>query len=128
LLSATAHSNIAAPMTPAIRLVLLAAALVPYAALAGFDAWMHERDRRVPRLEQVLHGAAALTFLAFLFGVFRHHTLLALVSLCLFAAVSAWDELGFHGGLAARERRVHFAAYGALGLFVAVWALTSAAP
>ncbi len=112
-------------MTAATRLVLLAAALVPYAALAGFDAWMHEKARRVPRLEQVLHAVAALTFLGFVIGVFRDIRLLALASLCVFAAVSAWDEFGFHAGLAERERRVHFAAYGALGLFVAVWVWTA---
>lgn len=112
-------------MTAATRLVLLAAALVPYAALAAVDAWMHERHRQVPRLEQALHAVAALTFLGFLVGVFRDIRTLALASLCAFAVVSAWDEFGFHAGLAARERRVHFAAYGALGLFVAAWALTA---
>jgi len=32
-----------------------------------------------------------------------------------------WDEVGFHRHLDARERRVHFAAYAALGLFLCVW-------
>jgi hypothetical protein len=38
-----------------------------------------------------------------------------------FAVCAAWDELGFHRLLAARERRIHFAAYSALALFVCAW-------
>jgi len=115
-----------ARMTSATRTLLFGAALAPYLALAGFDAWMHERARRVPRLEQGLHYTAAALLLAFLVAVFRDAGGAALVLLAVFAAVTAWDELGFHGPLAVRERRVHFAAYAALGLFVGAWRLLDA--
>jgi hypothetical protein len=35
--------------------------------------------------------------------------------------LAALDEGGFHRDLARRERRVHFASYAALGVFVLVW-------
>ena len=104
-------------------MLLLCAALAPYVALVGIDAWMHERARRVPRLEQVLHYGAALLFLGFVIAVFRDSTRLALGLFAAFALIAAWDELGFHGHLDARERRVHFVSYAALGLFVGAWRL-----
>jgi hypothetical protein len=108
-------------------MLLLGAALVPYVALVGVDTWMHERARRVPRLEQVLHYGAGTLFLAFVIAVFRDATGFALVLLPLFVAVAAWDELGFHRMLDARERRVHFVSYAALALFVGAWRLIGSA-
>jgi len=35
-----------------MRALWLALALVPYAALAGFDAWLHEKSRQVPLVEK----------------------------------------------------------------------------
>jgi len=110
-------------MTTATRMLLLGAALTPYVALAGIDAWMHERARRVPRLEQVLHYAAGLLFVGFVVAVFRDASRLALALFVSFAVIAAWDELGFHRSLEARERRVHFVAYAALALFVGAWRL-----
>jgi hypothetical protein len=108
-------------MNAATRMALLAAALVPYAALAGVDAWMHERERRVPRLEQVLHAVAALLFVGFIVAVFKAATNTALVLFAAFAVCAACDEFGFHRQLAARERWIHFAAYSALVVFVGAW-------
>ena len=108
-------------MNSATRLALLSAALAPYVAVISVDAWMHERARRVPRLEQVFHAAAAVLFLGFVIGVFRGATTLALTLLALFAVCTACDELGFHRHLAARERWLHFSAYAALAVFLGVW-------
>jgi hypothetical protein len=107
----------------ATRMLLLGAALAPYITLVSVDAWMHERARRVPRLEQILHYAAALLFLGFVIAVFRESSPLALALLAAFALVAAWDELGFHRLLDARERRIHFVSYAALALFVGAWRL-----
>jgi hypothetical protein len=104
------------------RLALLAAALAPYLALVGVDAWMHERARRVPRVEQVFHAIAALLFLGFIAAVFSAATTLALILLGAFAVCAACDELGFHRHLAVRERRIHFLAYAALAVFLGTWA------
>lgn len=111
----------------ATRMILLGAALVPYVALAGVDAWMHERARRVPRIEQVLHYTAAVAFMGFGIAAFRDSTRIALPLLAVFAVVTAWDELGYHRHLDRRERRVHFATFAALALFVSVW-IRSAGP
>ena len=110
-------------MTSTTRMLLLGAALVPYVTLVGVDTWMHERERRVPRLERVLHYTAGMLFLAFVVAVFRDAAGAALALLALFVAVAAWDELGFHRRLDARERRVHFVSYVALALFVGAWRL-----
>ena len=104
-------------------MLLLGAALAPYVALVSVDAWMHERARRVPRLEQILHYAAALLFLSFVIAVFRDSSGLALGLLAAFALIATWDELGFHRLLDPRERRVHFVSYAALGLFIGAWRL-----
>ena len=100
----------------------LGAALLPYLALVSVDAWMHEKARRVPRLEQFLHAAAAVLFVAFVVAVFRDSPA-ALALLASFVVCAAADEFGFHRHLAATERRVHFMSYAALALFVATWRL-----
>src|SRR5687767_10861874 len=111
-------------MQSASRLALLAAALVPYLALVSVDAWMHERSRRVPPLEQFLHAGAAVLFFSAVIAIFRGATTVALSLLVAFALCAASDELGFHRKLPARERWVHFIAYAALGLFLGVWRWT----
>ena len=106
----------------ATQLPVLGLALTPYLALVSIDAWMHEASRQVPRVERWLHYSAGALFLGFLIALFRNATDLALVLFGTFAALTVWDAVGFHRNLAARERRVHFAAYMALALFVGVWA------
>ena len=102
------------------RLVWLTLALLPYASLAAFDGFLHERSRKVPRLEQWLHAGSALSIVVCIGAVFRAQTLLAIVAFCVFAPLAMADEFGFHASLAARERRVHFASYAALCLFLGV--------
>lgn len=104
-----------------MRLVWLGLALVPYAVLVGIDTWLHERSRCVPRFEQVLHVGLAIVLLAFFLAVFDARTALAFGTLCVFAVLAGVDEFGFHGKLATRERRVHFASYLALFAFVLTW-------
>lgn len=109
-------------MTDAVlRAIWLGTALTPYAVLAAFDGWLHEKARRVPRLEQALHALAAAGVLAFLICVFAARDGLATIALAVFALAAVFDEFGFHRDLDMRERRVHFAAYVAFALFVVVW-------
>ena len=103
------------------QLPLLGAALTPYVVLVSFDAWMHEASRQVPRVERWLHYSAGALFLGFLIALFRDATGLALALFGAFAVITVWDEVGFHRSLDARERRVHFAAYAALALFICAW-------
>jgi hypothetical protein len=103
------------------ELPLLGTALTPYLALVSIDAWMHEASRQVPRVERWLHYSAGAIFLGFLFAVFSRANLFALVLFGAFATLTVWDEIGFHRGLAAKERRVHVAAYAALVFFLCVW-------
>jgi|SRR6187455_2191155 hypothetical protein len=106
----------------AARLMTLGAALVPYLVLVSVDSWMHEKARRVPRLEQFFHAAAAVLFLGFVVAVFLDSRA-ALPLLIAFAACAASDEFGFHRHLAAAERRVHFMSYAALAIFIVAWRL-----
>jgi len=105
----------------ATQLPMLGAALAPYLVLVSIDAWMHEASRQVPRVERWLHYCAGALFLGFLVALFRDMTGLALALFSVFAVLTVWDEAGFHRLLGARERRVHFAAYLALALFLCAW-------
>jgi hypothetical protein len=111
-----------------MRLLWLSLGLVPYLSLAGIDAWMHERHRRVPRIEQALHAGLAIAIGGFLTGVFTQRTALAAVALAAFIALLVADEAGFHRGIAARERRVHVASWIALAGFVLLWRVLGDAP
>lgn len=101
----------------------MAAALVPYLALAGYDGWLHEKARQVPRVEKILHALLAVAGVVMVCALFKDRPDVATIALAVFAAATVWDEAGFHGPLAARERRLHFAAYACLSGFlgVAAW-------
>ena len=109
-----------------MRNLWLGLALLPYLAVAGVDAWMHERGRQVPRVEQWIHGGLALAMAVFLALVFAGRVEQAWAALGLFLALLVWDEVGFHGGIAARERRVHAASWAALAAFVLAWRIVDA--
>jgi hypothetical protein len=102
-------------------------ALVPYLAAAGVDAWMHERGRRVPRVEQWVHAGLAATMAVFLGAVFAGAARFALGALAAFVLLVVWDESVFHRAIAASERRVHAASWVALAGFVAAWWLVDLA-
>lgn len=103
------------------RTTLLALAVLPYATLLALDAWMHERARQVPRLEQWLHAGLALGIGSFLLAAFLDRTALAFTVLGLTSILMIWDELGFHQGLSRRERLVHLLTFFALIGFITIW-------
>jgi len=103
------------------RMIWLGAAAVPYFTLAGVDAWMHEKARRVPLREQLLHGGIAITLALFFVGAFVMRGAGCTWGLLAFSICYAFDEFGFHRGIAQGERRVHAAAIFALLYFVLVW-------
>jgi len=108
-------------MTSSTRLIWLGIAALPYLALAGVDAWLHERARKVPTLERAIHYVSAVALIGFIAGALRGQRSLAVPSLVAFVVLLAFDEIGFHARIARSERRLHFAAYGALAVFIAVW-------
>ena len=111
-------------MTGTARILALGIGLLPYLGTAGIDAWMHERARKVPRLEQAFHAALAITFTLFAIYAFLRRNVPAMAWFAAFAACLVFDELGYHRGLAASERRVHVISWAALLLFVGVWLWT----
>ena len=104
-----------------MRNLWLGLALLPYLAAAGADAWMHERGRHVPRVEQWLHAGLAATMAIFLAAVFAGRAPIALGALGAFSSLLLWDELGYHGEIARAERRLHMVSWLALAGFVAAW-------
>jgi hypothetical protein len=108
-------------MESQVRLLWLSLAFAPYAALAGYDGWLHEKARVVPRIEQTLHAGLAIALIAFVVLVMRAQTLPALIAFGLFTTILLFDELGFHAPLARHERRIHWLADTALVGFVLFW-------
>ena len=103
--------------------VLLTVGFLPYLALGLYDSWMHGTARRVPVLEKILHALVGLSLTALWIGLLRHPGWV-IPALTVFIVVGAWDELGYHGHLAPRERRVHHFAYGCFAGFIALaWAI-----
>jgi hypothetical protein len=109
--------------TPPIPVLVVA--LVPYLALALVDGWMHDRERRVPRPEQWLHGAILVSVGTFIAAAFLGSTLIAAVALTCAVPVLVADEMGFHGSIARRERIVHYLADLALASFAVLWSITA---
>jgi hypothetical protein len=108
-----------------MRLLLLSVALAPYLGFIAIDAWMHENARRVPTVEQWLHGGIALAIGSFFLAAFLGANTLAGILLALSLPLMAVDEVGFHGHLSRRERLVHLAEGLSLVIFVLVWLWTS---
>jgi hypothetical protein len=106
-----------------MRNAWLGLALLPYLVVAGVDAWMHERGRRVPRAEQFAHAGLAVTMAVFLAAVFGGKPFVAISALVVFLGFLVWDETAFHASIGAAERRVHAVSWAALAGFVAAWGL-----
>jgi hypothetical protein len=104
-----------------MRNIWLGLALVPYLAAVGIDAWMHERSRVVPRVEQWVHAGLAFAMAVFLCSVFAARPVPATAALAVFAVLLAVDETAFHKPIAVAERRVHATSWVALAGFVAAW-------
>ena len=99
---------------------LLLLGFVPYLSLALYDGWLHEKARRVPWREQLLHGSVFASLVTLWWGLLREPRAVW-PALAVFALAAFFDEFGYHGMLAARERRLHFAAYASFAGFVS-WA------
>ena len=99
---------------------LLLVGFAPYLGLALYDGWLHEKARRVPLREQVLHAAVFLAVVALWLGLLRM-PMLVWPALVVFAVAAFLDEFVYHGMLERRERRLHFAAYACFAGFVG-WA------
>jgi hypothetical protein len=99
---------------------ILFASLAPYLALSAYDGWLHEKARRVPRAEQVLHALLALSAIALIFGLFTDRPWFAWPGLAVFVPAAIADERGFHGLLEPRERRLHHVAYACFAGFIGV--------
>jgi hypothetical protein len=104
-----------------LRLILLALGFLPYLALAGYDGWLHEKARVVPRVEKWLHAGLFVALSVFIALVVRERTMAALAAFAAFVALLLIDELGYHADLARHERRIHWLADFALGAFVVYW-------
>lgn len=99
--------------------LILTLSLLPYLGLAAYDGWLHEKARRVPRIEQGLHALIAIAVVTAVGAIFLHRAPLAWSALAVFLLAEIADEVGFHALLSRRERRVHFAAYACFAGFVA---------
>ncbi len=99
---------------------LLLLSFLPYLVLSAYDGWLHEKARRVPRFEQGLHGVLAISVIALATGLFLDRPWLVLPAVAVFAIAGLADELGFHGSLTMRERRLHHVAYACYAGFVGV--------
>ena len=108
---------------------ILLASLVPYLGLSAYDGWLHEKARRVPRIEQGLHALLFVAAVALIYGLFAGKPWVAWIGLAVFVPAALADELGWHGLLERRERRLHHVAYACFAGFVAVaFALGAFAP
>jgi hypothetical protein len=100
--------------------IVLFISFLPYLSLAAYDGWLHEKARKVPKVEQGFHALLALSLVALLWSLFSSQSEFALISLGVFATAAIVDELGFHQQLARHERRLHHLAYGCFSLFIVV--------
>lgn len=107
-----------------MRILMLSIGVLPYVGFVAIDVWMHEKARRVPRVEQWLHLGIGVANGSFLLLAFLGKPWPALAMLGLGLTFMAVDELGFHRGLSTRERRLHGAAALSLMLFVTLWLWT----
>ena len=110
------------------RTEILLIALTPYASCLAVDAWMHERARQVPWIEQGLHGGLALGIGAFIVAVFLGYIPIAWYALGCSIVLMIWDELGYHKHLSHRERTVHLLAFFALLGFIGAWRYADSQP
>jgi hypothetical protein len=104
-----------------MRSMMIFMGFVPYAILAAYDGWLHGHARAVPRTEQILHAALALSLGIFLSLVAAANTVAALAVFAVFVVLLLFDEFGFHGDIEKHEQRVHWLADTALLGFVLYW-------
>lgn len=102
--------------------VLLAA--LPCLAIAGYDFWLHETDRKVPRAEALFHGGIAVGVVTFLTSAALGYNVVATFSLVVLLVAAVVDEVRFHANLDIREKCLHFAGGLALAFCIGVWIWT----
>ena len=102
--------------------VLLAA--VPYLAISGYDFWLHETDRKVPRAESLFHGGIAVGVVVFLASAAVGRNSMAAVALVVLLIAAIVDEVSFHANLHAKEKRLHYIGGLALAFCIGVWLWT----
>ena len=111
-------------LLPAVANIWVLPAAVPYLAIAGYDFWLHETDRQVPRSESIFHVTIAVSVAAFLALAALGLNGAAAVALTVLLVAALIDELRFHGSLPAREKRLHYLGGGGLAFCVSVWLWT----
>ena len=109
-------------LTIANHWVLLAA--IPYAAIAGYDFWLHETDRQVPPVEGTFHATIITSVLLFLTLAALGRNLAASIVLVVLLLAAAIDEFRFHGDLDPHEKRLHFVGGAALAFCIGTWLWT----
>ena len=99
-------------------------AATPYAAIAGYDFWLHKSDRSVPKCERWLHGIILISVGLFIAFAAAGKTLMAALTLCILIPCAVADEVGYHGHLRLRERRIHIIGGLSLLALIGVWLWT----
>lgn len=111
-------------LPPALVNIWVLVAALPYLAIAGYDFWLHETDRQVPRAESLFHGGIAVGVTVFLAAAALGRNGLAAAALTVLLVAAVVDEVRFHAELDVREKRLHYV--GGLALFscIGVWLWT----
>ena len=78
-----------------MRLLVLSVALAPYLGFIAIDAWMHEKARRVPTVEQWLHGGIALAIGSFFLMAFLGADTIAGILLVVTRAKGLRDHFAY---------------------------------
>lgn len=109
---------------PVIANPYILPAAIPYLAIAGYDFWLHETDREVPRVESLFHVGIAAGIAVFLTFASLAYNKVAAVALIILLIAAGIDEIRFHSDLDFREKRLHFAGGLALAFCIGVWLWT----
>lgn len=99
-------------------------AAIPYLGIAGYDFWLHETDRQVPRIESYFHAGIAIGVVCFLTMATLGHNVIAAVALVVLLVAAVVDELCFHQHLDIREKRLHHVGGLGLAFCIGVWLWT----
>lgn len=99
-------------------------AAVPYLLIAGYDFWLHETDRQVPRAEGRFHATIITGVLVFLTSAALGWDAIATVALAVLIVAAVIDEVRFHSNLDAHEKRLHHFGGLALSFCIGVWLWT----
>lgn len=102
----------------AVRIALLAPALLPFLYFAVRDHRLHMTARKVPKLEHVLHGLLALAIFAIAGTAFTAQMDKMLIALGVFFVLGLADELVYHRDIPIEEHSVHAKEHLLLFMFV----------